>query len=101
MKVKNHQLIRDQRFAQALAKVCGHVELSASDKLNLVKLRRDFGDHLASIQKLFEGKDKAQTLELLEDRVDFEFEAIDVKSVIDILSADDILILSGNVLKEV
>lgn len=98
----NWTMINSKGFSDAVMKISKAESLPAKDKLKLIKLRKSISSHLEDLKEVLDTlTDEAEATDLMKNMVNFDFDPIDVNVVIDILNADDILILSGTILTEV
>ena len=79
----------------------GARNLDTVSKMTMIKLRRQIAEHIKDLQAMSQDMSVEDTENALEDMVSFDLEPIDANIVIDLLTADQLFVLSGTILTEV
>lgn len=102
MQIKNRTLLtRGGKFADAFNELGNSKALDTNSKMKIIKLRRQIGDHIMDLQTLAKDMTDQQSEQMLADTVKFDIEPIDATLVTEILTADQLYVLSGTILTEV
>ena len=102
IKIENKTLLqKGGRFADAFNELGGAKDLDAVSKMTMIKLRRAIRSHFGDLQESFKTLNDIEAKHLIDQSADFDMDQIDASIVMDILTADQIFVLAGNVLTEV
>ncbi len=98
MELTNGMLITRGKFSEAFSKLAGSTELDVKTKMRLIKVRRLATQHIDDLRIASEEVEGGIDLE---EKVTLDVEQIQAEEVADILTADELMMLSGNILTEV
>lgn len=100
--IENSQLLQaGGRFVDAFNELASSKELDTVSKMTMIKLRKQIAEHITDIRTMVKDLDEPSVQQLLKDEAKFDLEKIDANLVIDLLTADQIFVLSGSILTEV